>query len=54
MGQGQFDNNDVVMMQYTSGTTGFPKGVMLTDNCFNAIAQQFRAYDKLFHRARSS
>lgn len=25
-----FDNNDVVNMQYTSGTTGFPKGVMLT------------------------
>ncbi len=28
--ESQFDNNDVVMMQYTSGTTGYPKGVMLT------------------------
>jgi fatty-acyl-CoA synthase len=26
----QFDNNDTINMQYTSGTTGFPKGVMLT------------------------
>lgn len=26
----QFTNNDAVNMQYTSGTTGFPKGVMLT------------------------
>ena len=26
----EFNNNDVTMMQYTSGTTGFPKGVMLT------------------------
>jgi len=25
-----FDNDDVVNMQYTSGTEGFPKGVMLT------------------------
>jgi fatty-acyl-CoA synthase len=24
------DNNDVINMQYTSGTTGFPKGVMLS------------------------
>lgn len=28
--QSSLDCNDVVNMQYTSGTTGFPKGVMLT------------------------
>jgi fatty-acyl-CoA synthase len=28
--QSQIDPHDVVNMQYTSGTTGFPKGVMLT------------------------
>lgn len=26
----KFDNNDVINMQYTSGTEGFPKGVMLS------------------------
>src|SRR5690606_19356469 len=26
------DPDDVINMQYTSGTTGFPKGVMLTHN----------------------
>ncbi len=28
--QSSLDPNDVIQMQYTSGTTGFPKGVMLT------------------------
>ncbi len=28
--QASLDIHDVVNMQYTSGTTGFPKGVMLT------------------------
>jgi fatty-acyl-CoA synthase len=28
--EASIDRNDVVNMQYTSGTTGFPKGVMLT------------------------
>jgi fatty-acyl-CoA synthase len=28
--EASLDRNDVVNMQYTSGTTGFPKGVMLT------------------------
>ncbi len=30
--QTELDPDDVVNMQYTSGTTGFPKGVMLTHN----------------------
>jgi fatty-acyl-CoA synthase len=30
--QAALDPDDVVNMQYTSGTTGFPKGVMLTHN----------------------
>ena len=44
---------DVVNMQYTSGTTGFPKGVMLTDNNFNGIAMQFSACDTLFSKGQS-
>jgi fatty-acyl-CoA synthase len=28
--QAECDVNDIVNMQYTSGTTGFPKGVQLT------------------------
>ena len=40
------------MVVHTGGTTGSPKGVMLTDDCFNGIALQFQAYPKLFHRGQ--
>ncbi len=51
--QEKFDNNDVVMMQYTSGTTGFPKGVMLThrnilnDGFFIGEGQRLDAPDRV-------
>ena len=49
----KFDNNDVVMMQYTSGTTGFPKGVMLThrniinDGFFIGEGQRLGSEDRI-------
>lgn len=48
-----YDPDHACIVVHTGGTTGSPKGVMLTDNCFNALAQQFQAaYDKLFHRGQ--
>ncbi len=37
--QNSLDPNDVINMQYTSGTTGFPKGVMLTH--YNIVNNAF-------------
>lgn len=47
------DNNEVINMQYTSGTTGFPKGVMLThrnivnNGYYIGERQKFTEKDKL-------
>ena len=48
-----YDPGHACVVVHTGGTTGSPKGVMLTDNCFNAIAQQFSAYDTLFKKGQA-
>ena len=51
--QSEVKVNDIVNMQYTSGTTGFPKGVQLThrnitnDSFWIALAQNFSVQDRL-------
>ena len=47
-----YDPQHTCVVVHTGGTTGSPKGVMLTDLDFNSIAQQFGAYDKLFCRGQ--
>ena len=47
-----YDPDHACVVVHTGGTTGAPKGVMLTDDCFNGIALQFQAYPKLFHRGQ--
>ena len=37
-----YDMDDVVAITYTGGTTGFPKGVMLTNRSMNAAAFNFK------------
>lgn len=36
-----YKENRLTSVQYTSGTTGLPKAVALTDDCFNARAYQY-------------
>ena len=47
-----YDPQHTCVVVRTGGTTGSPKGVMLTDVDFNSIAQQFGAYEKLFRRGQ--
>ena len=48
-----YDPEHACVVVHTGGTTGSPKGVLLTDRNFNAIAQQFSAYDSLFQKGQS-
>lgn len=59
-GQGQSTAADpvdpmdhVCVVVHTGGTTGSPKGVMLTDRNFNTIAKQFKTYEFLCHRGQT-
>ena len=47
-----YDPEHCCVVVHTGGTTGSPKGVMLTDRNFNSIAQQFGAYEQLFCRGQ--
>ena len=48
-----YDPDHACVVVHTGGTTGSPKGVMLTDNNFNGIAMQFSACDTLFSKGQS-
>jgi len=39
--EAEYDGNATVAVTYTGGTTGFPKGVMLTNDSINAVAYNF-------------
>ena len=47
-----YDPQHTCVVVHTGGTTGSPKGVMLTDYCFNALAQEFAAQSRLFRRGQ--
>ena len=49
----EYDPEHACVVVHTGGTTGSPKGVMLTDRNFNAIAMQFSAYEGLFKKGQT-
>ena len=40
--EAEYEGDATVAITYTGGTTGFPKGVMLTNDSLNAVAHNFR------------
>jgi fatty-acyl-CoA synthase len=50
--QASLDPEDVVNMQYTSGTTGFPKGVMLTHHNIGNNGFWIGEHERLTHKDR--
>ena len=47
-----YDPQHTCVVVHTGGTTGSPKGVMLTDDCFNSLAHEFIAQSNLFCRGQ--
>ena len=47
-----YDPQHACVVVHTGGTTGSPKGVMLTDDCFNSLAHEFIAQSNLFCRGQ--
>ena len=47
-----YDPDHACVVVHTGGTTGSPKGVMLTDDSFNSLAHEFIAQSNLFCRGQ--
>ena len=47
-----YDPQHTCVVVHTGGTTGSPKGVMLTDDSFNSLAHEFIAQSNLFCRGQ--